>query len=273
MDGKRQGPIRVGIGGWSFPPWRGTFYPDGLAQKGELAYAARHLTSIEINATFYRTQKPESFARWHDETPDDFVFSVKAPRFATTRPRLAEAGESIGRFFASGVLELKDKLGPVNWQFMPNKTFDPDDIAAFLDLLPRSVDGRPLRHALEVRHESFRSPDFVALAREREVAIVVAADARYPQIADITAPFVYVRLMGAREAEPLGYAASALDLWAERARRWSAGEAPDGLGAVAAVAGQGAPRDVFLYLISGDKVRNPAAATALVERLAGDQPA
>ncbi len=267
MSEQRRGAIRIGIGGWSFPPWRGPFYPEGLAQKGELAYAARRLSSIEINATYYRTQKPASFARWHDETPDDFVFAVKAPRYATTRPRLAEAGASIGRFFASGVLELKDKLGPINWQFMPAKKFEADDFAAFLDLLPKAVDGRPLRHALEARHDSFRSPDFVAMARDHGVAIVVAADSRHPQIAEPTAPFAYVRLMGAREAEPLGYPPNALDLWAERAGRWSAGGIPEGLSAVAAQPADGAARDVFIYLISGDKIRNPAAAMALIERL------
>ncbi len=267
MHREDRGRIRIGIGGWSFPPWRGPFYPDGLAQKGELAYAARQLSSIEINATYYRTQKPASFARWHDETPDDFVFAVKAPRYATTRPRLAEAGESIGRFFSSGVLELKDKLGPINWQFMPTRKFEEDDFAAFLDLLPKAIDGRPLRHAIEVRHDSFRSPDFVAMAREHGAAIVVAADSRYPQIADRTAPFVYVRLMGAREGEPLGYAPPALDLWTERAGLWSAGQDPAGLTTMAAQPADGATCDVFIYLISGDKVRNPAAAVALIERL------
>ena len=174
------GRIRIGVGGWTFEPWRGTFYPDELAQKRELEYASRKLTSIEINGTYYGSQKPESFARWHDETPDDFVFAVKGPRFATNRRVLAEAGESIERFFASGVMELKDKLGPVNWQFMATKKFDPDDFAAFLALLPDRVEGRAVRHAVEVRHASFATADFVALARAQAVAVVVAGDADYP---------------------------------------------------------------------------------------------
>lgn len=263
------GRIFIGVGGWSFPPWRGTFYPHGLAQKRELAYAAEHFTSIEINATFYRTQKPESFAKWRDEAPDVFVFSVKAPRYATNRPALAEAGKSIERFFASGVIGLKDKLGPILWQLPPSKKFDADDLGAFLALLPKEIDGRPLRHALEVRHKSFLGAEFVALAREHSVAIVVAGDAKYPQIADITAPFVYVRIMGTMPAEPLGYPAKALDLWAERAKAWAAGQAPQGLACIGDDPSAPAPRDVYLYVIRGEKARNPAAAMALIERLRG----
>jgi uncharacterized protein YecE (DUF72 family) len=262
-----RGAIRIGIGGWSYAPWRGPFYPDGLAQKEELAYAARQLSSIEINATFYRSQKPESFARWHDETPEDFVFAVKGPRFATTRPVLAEAGASIERFFASGVLALKDKLGPINWQLMPTKRFDPEDFAAFLRLLPKTLGDRALRHSVEVRHDSFLNAELVAVAREHDVAIVVAADSRYPQIADITAPFVYVRIMGTQEAEPLGYVPAALDLWAERLRTWNTGRVPADLSTFAAQPANAGPLDVYAYLISGHKVRNPAAAVALIERL------
>ncbi len=188
--------IRVGVGGWTFEPWRGAFYPDGLAQKRELEYAASKLTSIEVNGTYYGSQKPESFAKWRAETPDGFIFALKGPRFATNRRVLAEAGESIERFFKSGVTELKEKLGPINWQFMATKKFDPDDFAGFLKLLPKSVDGHKVRHAVEVRHDSFKSPDFIALAREHEVAIVLAGDSEFPQIADITAPFVYARIMG-----------------------------------------------------------------------------
>src|SRR5262245_7960394 len=157
--------IRVGIGGWVFPEWRGEFYPKGLPQARELDYASRKLTSIEINGTFYRTQKPDSFRKWADETPDDFVFSLKGPQFATNRRVLAEAGESVERFFNSGVLELKSKLGPINWQFAGTKKFDAEDFGAFLKLLPKEVGGRAIRHAVEVRHESFRHPDFIALAR------------------------------------------------------------------------------------------------------------
>lgn len=258
--------IRIGVGGWTFAPWRGAFYPDGLPQKRELEYASRRLTSIEINGTFYGSQKPESFAKWHDETPDDFVFALKGPRFVTNRKALAEAGESVERFFRSGVLLLKDKLGPVNWQLMPTKTFDPEDFAAFLRLLPRSVEGRAIRHAVEVRHPSFRCPELVAVAREHGVAVVVAGDSAYPLIADPTAPFVYVRIMGTAETEPLGYAAQDLDRWAERAQAWKAGRVPADLEPLAPVA-DSAGRDVFLYVISGFKERNPAAAMALIERV------
>ena len=259
------GKIRIGVGGWTYEPWRGAFYPDDLPQKRELEYASRKLTSIEINGTYYGSQKPESFIKWHDETPEDFVFSLKAPRFATNRKVLAEAGESIERFFKSGVMELKDKLGPINWQFMATKKFDPEDFAAFLKLLPKSVDGRALRHVVEVRHDSFRNAEFVALAREHGVAICVAGDSEFPQIADPTAPFVYARIMGTSEGKKLGYAPKGLDLWAERARAWAEGKAPEGLDYVGA-ATAGKPRDIYLYVISGHKTSNPSAAMALIER-------
>jgi uncharacterized protein YecE (DUF72 family) len=259
--------IRIGVGGWTFAPWRGVFYPDGLPQKRELEFASQHLTSIEINGTYYGSQKPESFAKWHDETPDDFIFALKGPRFATNRRVLAEAGDSIERFFRSGVLELKDKLGPINWQLMPTKVFNPDDFAAFLKLLPKSVEGRAIRHAVEVRHESFQTPDFVALMREHGVAIVLAGDAKYPQIADITAPFVYARIMGTSEKPKLGYSDAALDGWVERGRLLASGNVPKDLTHAAGPPKGQAARDVFLYVISGHKVRNPAAARALIERL------
>src|ERR1700712_962768 len=171
--------IRIGVGGWTYEPWRGAFYPDGLAQRRELEFASRKLTSIEINGTYYGSQKPASFAKWHDETPDNFVFSVKGPRFTTNRRVLADAEASIERFFSSGVMNLRGKLGPINWQFMPTKKFDPEDFDGFLKLLPKSVEGRTIRHAVEVRHGSFRTPDFIALAREYGVAIVVAGDSEY----------------------------------------------------------------------------------------------
>jgi len=261
--------IRIGVGGWTYEPWRGPFYPDGLAQKRELEFASRKLTSIEVNGTYYGSQKPETFAKWHDETPDGFVFSLKAPRFATNRRVLAEAGPSIERFFAGGVLELRDKLGPINWQFMATKKFDPEDFRAFLKLLPNSVEGRAIRHAVEVRHDSFRTPDFVALAREHGVAIVVAGDSDFPQIADPTAPFVYARIMGTKETEPAGYADDALDGWVRCARAWASGRSPDGVATVARGQADQAGRDVFLYVISGHKVRNPAAAMAMIERVGG----
>jgi uncharacterized protein YecE (DUF72 family) len=249
-----------------FEPWRGTFYPEGLPQKRELEYASRHLATIEINGTYYGSQKPESFARWREETPDDFVFAVKGPRFATNRRVLGEAGESVDRFFRSGVMELGDKLGPVNWQFMATKKCDLEDFAAFLALLPKSVEGRAIRHAVEVRHASFRTPEFVALAREHEVSVVTALESDYPQIADVTAPFVYARLMGTSDDQAAGLSPEAIALWAGRARAWAAGETPAGLDTVAAAPAR-QDRDVFLYVISGAKSRNPAAALALIERL------
>ncbi len=261
------GKIRVGIGGWTYPPWRGNFYPKGLPQKDELSFAARHLTSIEINGTYYRSQSPASFAKWHDETPNDFVFAVKGPRFATNRRVLAEAGSSIERFFGSGVLALKNKLGPVNWQLMPTKTFDAEDFEAFLSLLPGSVEGRAIRHAVEVRHASFAGPDFVALARKHGVGIVIAGDAAHPQIADPTAPFAYLRIMGSEEGEALGYTDKAFDAWAARARALAAGEVPADLATVGKAPAGKTARDVFLSVISGATARNPAAAMALIERL------
>lgn len=199
MGGKAKGAVRIGVGGWTYEPWRGTFYPAGLTQKRELEYASRHLTSIEINGTFYGAQKPETFAKWRDETPDGFVFSLKAPRFAAQRAVLADAGRTIARFFAGGVMELKDKLGPINWQLMPTQEFDPADFEAFLKLLPKEAAGHALRHAVEVRHASFRCAEFVALMRKHGMAAVIAGDSAYPQIADLTAPFVYARIMGTRK--------------------------------------------------------------------------
>ncbi len=261
------GKIHIGIGGWVFEPWRGAFYPDGLPQKRELEYAGSKLTSIEINGTYYGSQKPESFAKWRAETPDGFVFALKGSRYVTNRRVLAEAGPSIEKFVTSGVSELKEKLGPINWQFMATKAFDPKDFEAFLKLLPAEVDGVRLRHAVEVRHGSFRSPEFVALLREYKVAAITAGDSDFPQIADATAPFVYARIMGTREAEPLGYPAKVLDGWAKRAKAWSEGGVPADLDTASPVAAEKVGRDVFLYVISGDKVRNPAAAMALIERV------
>ena len=258
--------IRVGIGGWTFPPWRGPFYPRGLPQKDELSFASRHVTAIEINGTFYRTQTPASFRKWREETPDGFVFALKGHRFVTNRKTLAEAGEPVRHFVESGIGELGDKLGPINWQLAPNKRFDPDDIGAFMALLPHEAGGRPLRHAIEVRHESFRDPAFVGLARRHGVAIVFAESDDYPAIADVTADFVYARLQRSREGEAAGYPAAELDLWADRARTWSEGGSPAGLSSVGE-AGPSEPRDVFMFFISGEKVLNPAAAAGLIDRL------
>jgi uncharacterized protein YecE (DUF72 family) len=269
MSRTATGVIRIGIGGWTYEPWRGTFYPDKLPQKRELEYASRQLTSIEINGTFYGSQKPETYAKWRDETPDGFVFSLKAPRFSTNRRTLADAGDTIARFFASGVMELKDKLGPINWQLPPTKKFDPIDFEAFLRLLPREAEGRALRHVVEVRHDSFRSADFIALVREHGGAVAIAADSAYPQIADPTAPFVYARIMGTKEMEEAGYSDAALDLWAARAKAWASGAVTEGLERIQPQRADRKARDVYLYVISGNKVRNPAAAMALLRRLGG----
>jgi uncharacterized protein YecE (DUF72 family) len=259
--------IRVGIGGWVFAPWRGEFYPKGLPHARELEHASRRLTSIEINGTFYRTQKPDSFRKWAAETPDDFMFSLKGPQFATNRSVLAEAGSSIERFFASGVLELKSKLGPILWQMAPFKKFEPEDFAAFLALLPQRIDGRTIRHAVEVRHQSFVDPALIALLRKFSVAVVLVESDKHPLIADVTGDFVYARLQRTLEKEKTGYPPKALDLWAKRARAWADGGAPDDLASIAGKAPGGAKRDVFIYMISGAKVRAPAAAMALVDRL------
>jgi uncharacterized protein YecE (DUF72 family) len=259
--------IRVGVGGWTYAPWCGSFYPKGLPHARELAHASRQLTTIEINGTFYRTQSPASFRKWAEETPENFVFTVKGHRAVTNRAKLAEAGEAIEWFLASGVTELGDKLGPLNWQLAPTKKFDQDEIEAFLSLLPKERNGRPLRHALEVRHPSFTSPASVDVARRHGVAIVYAESDDYPGISDSTADFVYARLQRCREAEDCGYPDRELDTWAERAKAWERGEHPAGLPLLAAEGPAQRPRDVFLFFIAGDKVRAPAAATALIRRL------
>ncbi len=268
MTSRKPGTIRVGIGGWNFAPWRGVFYPEGLPHAKELAYAGEHLTAIEINATYYGSQKPESFRRWAAAVPDGFRFSVKASRFATNRRVLREAGDSIKRFIGSGVTELGDRLGPLLWQFAPFKTFDAADFGGFLELLPAEADGLKLRHVVEVRHDSFRAPEFVALLRRFGVAVVFAEHATYPGIADVTADFVYARLQKGKDSIPTGYPPPALDAWAQRLRVWAAGDAPDDLPAVdAGKAPAATPRDVFAYFIHDGKVRAPAAAMALIERL------
>jgi uncharacterized protein YecE (DUF72 family) len=259
--------IRVGIGGWVFEPWRGTFYPKGLPHVRELAHASRNVTSIEINSTFYASQKPASFRRWASETPDDFVFSLKGPRYTTHRRVLAEAGSSVERFFASGVLELKQKLGPVLWQLPPTKPFNPDDFTAFLELLPRTLDGRPIRHAVEVRHASFATADFIALLRKHAVAPALVDSEKHPMIADVTSDFVYARLQRSSEKVKTGYSPAALDGWAKRARTFAKGGTPNDVETVAASPRGKGKRDVFIYMISGAKVRAPAAAMALIERL------
>ena len=244
-----RGRIFVGIGGLTYEPWRGLFYPEGLTHKRELEYASRKLTSIEINGTFYSTFKPESWRKWRDETPEGFVFSVKGSRYVTNRKELATATESVARYVGQGLAELGARLGPVTWQLAETKKFDPEDIDAFFKLLPREVGGLPLRHALEVRHPSFQDPRFHELARRHQMAITFAHSDKFPEIEEPTAGFTYARLMGCREEEPTGYAAAELDRWAERAKGW---------------AERG---DAFIYFISGAKQRAPAAAMALIGRL------
>ena len=237
--------IRAGIGGWTYEPWRGTFYPPKLPYAQELAFASRALTTIEINGTFYRTQKPDTFRKWAEDTPDGFVFSVKAPRYAVNKRVLAEAGHSIERFAESGLDQLGEKLGPVLWQFAPTKKFDAADIAAFLALLPREVKGARLRHVLEVRHASFKTPEFIELAAKAGAAIVVADFEDYPLIEEQTADFSYARLMKSRAEVETGYPIGELAAWRKRAQSWAKGG-----------------RDVFVYFIDGAKERAPAAAAA-----------
>ncbi|KRB82971.1 hypothetical protein ASE00_13350 [Sphingomonas sp. Root710] len=261
------GRAYVGVGGWTYEPWRDNFYPKGLAQARELQYASQHLTAIEINGTYYGTQKRESWIKWAETVPEGFVFSAKASRFCTNRKILAESGDSIGKFLNQGIAELGPKLGPILWQFMPTKRFEPADFAAFLKLLPHAQEGVALRHALEVRHDSFVCAEFVALARDHGCAIVFADHAEYPAIADITAPFVYARLQQSRSEEPTGYAAADLDRWAGVARSWIAGKAPQGLPYADGASPQASGRDAFIFFISGAKERNPAAAQMLIQRL------
>jgi uncharacterized protein YecE (DUF72 family) len=268
--------IRVGTGGWTFPPWRNNFYPERWPQARELEYASRQLSAIEINATYHGTQKPASFARWRDEAPEGFVFSVKASSFATNRKVLAESGESMQRFIGSGISELGAKLGPIVWQFMPTKRFEPDDFEAFLSRLPKEVDGLPLRHVLDVRHASFMTPAYLKLARQYACATVFADTDEHPSFADLTGNFVYARLMRCEASLASGYAPEALDAWAERARVWASGAEPADLPRVentpaaagATPAGATPAREVFMFFISGAKERAPAAAVELLKRLA-----
>ena len=265
---KGSGDIFVGIGGWNFPPWRGVFYPDGLAHAKELAYAASKLTAIEINATYYGSQKPESFRKWARETPDGFVFSVKGSRFCTNRRVLSEGAESITRFLNSGVTELGDRLGPLLWQFAPTKKFDEADFRSFLELLPEKQDGLRLRHVVEVRHDSFLVPEFVALLRAFNVAVVFSEHETFPAIADITGDIVYLRLQKGKDTIATGYPPKQLDAWAKRLETFASGGVPKDLPVIDAKhAAAKAPRDVFAYVIHEGKVRAPAAAMELIERV------
>ena len=241
--------IRVGIGGWDYDPWRASFYPPGLAKAKQLSFAAEQLTAIEINATYYSSQKPATFANWAKAVPDEFKFAVKASRFATNRKVLTEGAESIERFLGQGITELGDRIGPILWQFTATKKFDEDEFEAFLKLLPQKQHGVPLRHALEVRHESFRDPAFYALAKKSNAAIVFADSDQFPEIDEPTADFTYARLQRCVEDCPTGYDGPTLNRWAESAKAWQR------------------RGDVFVFFISGAKVRAPAAALALQERL------
>jgi uncharacterized protein YecE (DUF72 family) len=245
-----QGQIRVGIGGWVFPPWRGTFYPKEVKQADELAYASRHVTAIEINGTFYRLQTPKSYRNWHDAAPGDFIFSLKGSRFITYRNDLSTAAPFMERFFDSGMSELGPKLGPIIWQFMPSLQFDEANVAAFLEALPKHLGNRPLRYVLEVRNESFTHPGFAKLMEKHGAAIAQVEDPKVPLIEAVTADFGYARLRECKESEPTGYSPDAL---AAIAKRFEAH----------AKAG----RDCFVYFINGAKVRAPHAAMALIERL------
>lgn len=249
------GKVHIGIGGWTYEPWRETFYPKGLPHARELAYVGEHLTGTEINATFYRRQSPASFAKWRDSVPEGFRFALKGSRYCTNRKDLSEAGEGVENFLAQGLVELGEKLGPINWQLAATKKFDADEIAAFLSLLPATHEGLKLRHAIEPRHESFDDPAFFDLARKAGVAVILADSRKYPAFEEAldSAPFVYARLQNAQGKLEQGYPDDEIDHWAGRVREWSR----DG-------------REVFAFFINGAKERAPAAAMALMDRLGED---
>jgi len=244
-----ESPIRIGIGGWTYPPWRGSFYPDKLPQAKELEYASRQFGAIEINATFYGRQKPKSWEAWEKVAPDDFQFAIKGSRYCVSRSKLAESVDSIANFFGQGFEVLGPKLGPILWQFAPYKRFDRDDIAAFIDLLPEQLDGITLRHAIEPRHGSFNDQKFFDLCRARNIAIVFEDSDDYPLIEADTANFSYARLQRMREEVPTGYNDAALDNFSAKAREWQK------------------RGDTYIFMINGAKVRAPAAALALQQRL------
>jgi uncharacterized protein YecE (DUF72 family) len=263
--------IRVGIGGWTFEPWRGVFYPKGLPHAKELAYASERLTSIEVNGTFYRSQTPTTFRKWASEVPAGFVFALKGPRFATNRRVLKDAGDSVKRFLDSGVTELGGHLGPLLWQFAPTKKFDAADFGGFLALLPGKFGRHVLRHVIEVRHDSFRTPEFISLLREFAMPVVFTDHARYPNMADLTGDFVYARLQQGKDTVPTAYPPDEIDAWAGRLRSWAQGKAPDDLPCIEPGRGleRNAPREVFAYVIHEGKIRAPAGAMALLARLKG----
>ena len=261
------GRIRVGVGGWTFVPWRGgMFYPVGLVQRRELEYASRKLTAIEINGTYYGAQKPATYGKWRDETPEDFMFSAKAPKRIMESKLLSKTGGQIEDFIG-GISELGDKLGPLVWQFDKGKRIDAAEFGSFVELLPAIHGKRRLRHVLDVRDPTFVGADYVALARKHGMATVYTDSEEHPSFADLTADFVYARLMRSRASIETGYSDAALDAWCERATNWAAGKEQDDLPHLDSQRGPLQPRDVFLYFISSAKERNPAAAMALLERL------
>jgi uncharacterized protein YecE (DUF72 family) len=261
-----EGRIRVGVGGFDYDPWRDSFYPLGLPKSKQLEHMAGRLTAIEINATYYKLQKPELFERWAKSVPEDFRFAIKGSRFCSNRKVLGEAGEAVGRFCGQGLAELGEKLGPILWQFMATKTFEPDDFRAFLELLPGEIAGVPLRHVVEPRNESFRDRAFVDMTRAAGVGIVFADSDEFPCIADLSGDLVYARLQRSRGDVATGYPLDEIDRWAEIAKRWARGESPEGF-PYAAKPPEARPRETYVFFISGEKPRNPAAAEALIERL------
>ena len=258
--------IRVGIGGWVFVPWRDNFYPAGLVQRRELEYASHHVTAIEINGTYYGAQKPATYAKWRDETPEGFLFSAKAPKRIMASRALSKTGGAVDEF-VGGISELGIKLGPIVWQFEQGIRIDRDEFQAFLELLPQQSNGRTLRHVLDVRDPAFIDDAYLALARRHGMATVCTDSPDYPSFADVTADFVYARLMRSRSEIATGYGEQALTAWAQRARLWAAGGEPDDLPRIGADAEVSSHRDVFIFFISAAKERNPAAAMALIEAL------
>jgi len=264
------GQIRIGIGGWTFEPWRGVFYPQGLPHTQELRYASERLSSIEVNGTFYRTQTPATFRKWASEVPDGFVFALKGPRFAVNRRVLKEAGDSIKRFVDSGIAELGGHLGPLLWQFAPTKKFDAADFGGFLEQLPDKVGQIGLRHVIEVRHDSFCTGEFIALVRQFKMPVVYTDHAKYPNIADLTGDFVYARLQRGEDTVPTAYPPKDIAAWAKRLRIWADGKVPDDLPRIEPSAKSAAgPREVFAYVIHEGKIRAPAGAMALIAELKG----
>ena len=259
--------IRIGIGGWTYAPWRHTFYPPGLVSRRELEYASRRFSTIEINGTFYGARRASEYAQWREQTPPGFVFSVKAPQHITQRGPLARCGKAAWAFLNGGLAELGDRLGPVLWHMPPSRLFDPDDLAAFLDLLPRTLDGRPLRHVIEPSHPSFLDPRYVEVARSFGAATVFTAAPDMPAFGEVTGRVVYVRLMRSRVETHDGYAADELDAWLDRAKLWSEGGEPDDVPRITAPAAPLGQREVYVYFIGGAKQRNPAAAMGMISRL------